>query len=159
MSAPGLWRGKAYTAPLLCASTGLAVTLVFDRVTPLYELIYGGCRGRWGAAGGTLAVALWADAVSAYRFRLAYQGERQQLRQRLTLQKELVVDNSFDGVISMREERYLSTKREGMGLASIQSVAEKYGGLADFSVAGTTFRASVMVPLSGIAQPQRAACD
>ncbi len=47
----------------------------------------------------------------------------------------LLVDNSFDGHIRVWEGKYLSRKRqdrEGLGLASVRAIAEKYGGSALF---------------------------
>ncbi len=63
----------------------------------------------------------------------------------------LVVENSFDGKIQIHDGHYLSTKHAGygLGLQSVSAIAEKYGGLADFSPEGTHFHASVMIPLSG----------
>lgn len=61
----------------------------------------------------------------------------------------LAVENSFDGVLHRQGKQHLSVKHAGfgMGLHSVQTIAEKYGGLADFSAEGTVFRASVLLPL------------
>lgn len=61
----------------------------------------------------------------------------------------LVVRNSFSGQVHLRNERYVSTKHEGfgLGLASVRTIEEKYGGLTSFSVEDGFFQASVWVPL------------
>ena len=61
----------------------------------------------------------------------------------------LVVDNSFDGVLRMREDRFLSTKHRGVGLgiSSVESIVSRYGGLADFSARQNTFHVSLLIPL------------
>ena len=47
----------------------------------------------------------------------------------------IVTTNSFNGVVKERDGRYLSTHRsgDGIGLISIRSTAEKYGGSVHFS--------------------------
>ncbi len=79
-----------YAAPLFCGAVGLAVFLIFDRLLPLYEPIYGGWLNEVG--GGVLvlflATALWQDALSAYRFRLAYEQDYLQMERQMSLQKE-----------------------------------------------------------------------
>ncbi len=81
---------KNHSALLLCGSVSFAACLVWDRLLPLYEPIYGGW---FGEIGGiflvvSLAAAHWLDAVEAYRFRLTYQTSLHQMEQRLTMQKE-----------------------------------------------------------------------
>jgi len=47
----------------------------------------------------------------------------------------ILVDNSFDGTVKIRRNTIMSRKRnnrEGIGLASVRAVAEKYGGGAQF---------------------------
>jgi len=75
---------------LLCGSVGLAVCLVFDRLLPLYEPIYGGWLTEWGSLllTGSLAAALWLDAAEAHRFRLTYQESFHQMEQRLAMQRD-----------------------------------------------------------------------
>jgi len=54
-----------------------------------------------------------------------------QIKSNLTI----LVDNSFDGTLRMRGGVFLSRKRhnrEGVGLASVRAIAEKYGGGAEF---------------------------
>ena len=64
-------------------------------------------------------------------------------------QLRLVVENSFGGRLLERDGHYPSTKHSGsgLGLRSVRTIAEKHGGLADFSADGTTFRALLMIPL------------
>lgn len=61
----------------------------------------------------------------------------------------LVVENSFTGSIQARGGAFLSTKHEGLGVGvrAVRTIAEKHGGLADFSADGTVFRAQLMIPL------------
>ncbi len=61
----------------------------------------------------------------------------------------IVASNSFNGEISMKQGRYMSTKRRGsgMGLKSIISIAEGYGGIAKFSNDDTQFMSDIMIPL------------
>lgn len=57
--------------------------------------------------------------------------------------------NSFDGTVRQRDGKYLSTKqsREGIGLSSIESTAESYGGVAQFSHEGKRFFSNIAIPL------------
>lgn len=61
----------------------------------------------------------------------------------------IVAVNSFDGVIRKKDGVYLSTDRNGtgIGLSSIVSTAETYGGAARFSHEDKRFFSSVMIPL------------
>lgn len=64
----------------------------------------------------------------------------------------LLVDNSFDGKAHMRGGRFLSRKRrslEGVGLASVQAVAAKYGGSSVFipDAKKGVFTCEVVLPL------------
>jgi hypothetical protein len=54
-----------------------------------------------------------------------------QIKNNLTI----LIDNSFNGTIRMRGGVFMSSKRqnrEGVGLASVRAIAEKYGGGAEF---------------------------
>lgn len=286
LSVRALLARRAHSVLLLCAGTAFMVMLIFDRLFPLYEPIYGGWFGELGGITLGLAVIIagWLDAMAAFRFRHTYQSERQALHQRLSLQKEhykqlageiersrqashdlrhhlrvvrsfaeqdkkerllsyldeyephliereittfsdhlvadailkyyaaeakevgaaydlrfsvppdipfpddelcillsnllenaiealamqtagektlylrgnlcdhrlgLIVKNTFDGKLCFQNERYLSTKREGggLGLSSVRSIAEKHGGLADFTQENGIFQAAVWIPL------------
>lgn len=59
----------------------------------------------------------------------------------------ITMDNSFDGKVARRGERFVSSKRNelGTGLASITAVAEKRGGGARFEAKGLVFLSSVYV--------------
>ncbi|MDD3338821.1 MAG: ATP-binding protein [Lachnospiraceae bacterium] len=61
----------------------------------------------------------------------------------------ITLDNSFNGIVCKEEEHYRSTKKDhrGIGLQSIQSIAEKYNGGVEFSHEGTIFHASVMLKI------------
>ncbi|MEF9976810.1 MAG: hypothetical protein RR754_08595, partial [Oscillospiraceae bacterium] len=74
----------------MSASISFAVFLVLDRFLPLYEPIFGGWFGEVGGVILTtaLALALWLDAMDAYRFRLTYEGSYHHMEQRLLMQKE-----------------------------------------------------------------------
>ncbi|MEG1972538.1 MAG: ATP-binding protein, partial [Oscillospiraceae bacterium] len=90
LSFQALWVGKRYSAPLMAASVFLSVCLVFDRLLPMYEPIYGGWFGELGGImlTASLGGALWFDALDAYRFRLAYAEGYSRMEQRLSMQKE-----------------------------------------------------------------------
>ena len=65
-----------------------------------------------------------------------------------TLQYELLtitMDNSFNGTVSIEGGKFFSSKRNdfGIGLRSIQSIAQKTGGDAEFETEGTVFLSSV----------------
>ena len=60
----------------------------------------------------------------------------------------IAVDNSFDGIVKMRDGKILSKKRvdeEGIGLSSIRAIAEKYSGKANFTYDTCEFWASVLL--------------
>jgi len=63
------------------------------------------------------------------------------------------VDNAFDGVIETRGAHFLSLKRNGragIGLASVRSVCERYGGSAEFCAReDAVFHGEILLPLSG----------
>ena len=61
----------------------------------------------------------------------------------------IVAVNSFNGVVKQEGEKYLSTVRKGsgIGLSSVASTAESYGGVARFSHKGTEFYSNVAIPL------------
>ncbi len=53
------------------------------------------------------------------------------------------------GVVKLSGGRYLSTDRRGsgIGISSVVSTAESYGGVALFSHSGTEFYSNVAIPL------------
>ena len=59
----------------------------------------------------------------------------------------IVVTNSFNGIVKRKDGNYLSTRRhgQGMGLKSISSIAEKYGGSTRFRQDGTEFHTDVVL--------------
>lgn len=287
----GIWaviRGKCRSVLFLCGNTALACCLLFDRLLPLYEPIFGGWFGEIGGISLSVAMtaALWLDTLDAYRFRLTYEESYQQMQQRLSMQKEhyhqlseqvrlareashdlrhhmrlmrtmteqkqwdrlasylaeyeghlrerevhvwsdhpvadavlafyaaaakklnafydvrfavpedltfpddelcivlsnllenavdaiteqqegprrlylrgqavdghlgIVIDNTFDGKVREKDGVFLSTKHygHGLGMSSVSTIAEKYGGLVDFSADENVFHVSVFIPLRG----------
>ena len=61
----------------------------------------------------------------------------------------IAVDNGFNGTAKLRNHQYLSTKpnHNGLGLKTLENIAEKYGGGASFTHEGTIFHSSVMLTL------------
>ena len=59
----------------------------------------------------------------------------------------IVMTNPFHGKLHKSGENYLSTRRNGtgIGLSSIRSIAEQYGGVAKFSDADGAFFSDVMM--------------
>lgn len=59
----------------------------------------------------------------------------------------IVSTNSFNGVVRMKEEQYLSTKRRGngIGIHSMKIIAEKYHGIAKFYHSENEFYGDVML--------------
>lgn len=62
----------------------------------------------------------------------------------------ITVDNSFDGVVLKENGRIYSRKRnheEGIGIASMKEIVEKYEGLCRFRASGRKFEASFLLNL------------
>ncbi len=61
----------------------------------------------------------------------------------------LVLDNTFSGTIPEKDGIFLSTKHPGpgLGISSVNTIAEKYGGMTAFGVTENQFHASVLIPL------------
>lgn len=61
----------------------------------------------------------------------------------------IVATNTFNGNVRMKNGEYLSTHKNGrgIGLSSIRSTAEKYGGTAEFSHDATQFYTNIMIPV------------
>ncbi len=59
-----------------------------------------------------------------------------------------VATNSFSGKVKLRDDRYLSTHHDGngIGLSSIESIAESYGGTALFEHKDREFYSNVVLP-------------
>ncbi len=59
-----------------------------------------------------------------------------------------VATNSFSGKVKLRDDRYLSTHHDGngIGLTSIESIAESYGGTALFEHKDKEFYSNVVLP-------------
>lgn len=88
------------------------------------------------------------NAVTACR-------KAEEKRIRLTLMTEdasqlyIVAVNTFNGTVRQKDGAYLSTDRKGsgIGLSSVISTAESYGGVAQFSHKGKEFYSNVAIPL------------
>ena len=61
----------------------------------------------------------------------------------------ITMDNSFDGHFTVRNGKYISSKRNdvGIGLSSIRSVAVKYGGETEFKTNDDVFQSSLYFQL------------
>ncbi|MEE0265486.1 MAG: ATP-binding protein [Acutalibacteraceae bacterium] len=62
----------------------------------------------------------------------------------------IMISNSFDGIIKNKHENIMSRKaknREGVGLTSIKSVCEKYGGTLNIDYNDTTFTCMMLLNL------------
>ena len=106
-----------------------------------------------GIAGSDLAVILgnlWENAVTA-----ALDAEKShrfiRLQVRFKTNQILIhMENGYSGMIYPQGDCFLSTKpnrhkTEGVGIASIRSIARRYGGIADFQYTSDTFTASVLL--------------
>lgn len=62
----------------------------------------------------------------------------------------IVSTNSFNGVVRMKEEQYLSIKRRGngIGIHSMKIISEKYHGIAKFYHSENEFYADIMLQVS-----------
>lgn len=106
-----------------------------------------------GIAGSDLAVILgnlWENAVAAA---LDAAADRRFIRLRIQIREEQILirmENGYSGVICQEGGRFLSGKpgrnnAEGVGINSVRAMAERYGGLADFTCTPDTFTASVLL--------------
>ena len=59
----------------------------------------------------------------------------------------IVATNNFNGIVRLENDRYISTHRDGsgIGLSSIESIAESYGGAADFRHDEKSFYTNVVL--------------
>lgn len=106
-----------------------------------------------GIVGSDLAVILgnlWENAVAAA---IDAEAEYRYIGLKIkTIDEQIMIrmENGYNGIIYQENERFLSSKpdrnkTEGVGLASIQAMAAKYGGLADFTYTANTFTASILL--------------
>lgn len=106
-----------------------------------------------GVAGSDLAVILgnlWENAVAAALD--AGEGKRFISLWVQTQEEQILIrmENGYSGAIYQEGERFLSGKpgrnrAEGVGIASVRAMAERYGGMADFTYTPDTFTASVLL--------------
>lgn len=89
-AAGALRRGFQSALPLLAGSFFYAASLLWDRLLPLYEPIYGGWFPELGGLVlcCTIGCVLCADFAEAYRFWLSYSEQRRQMERQLALQQE-----------------------------------------------------------------------
>ncbi|MEG0617223.1 MAG: GHKL domain-containing protein [Oscillospiraceae bacterium] len=73
----------------------------------------------------------------------------------------IVLDNSYSGAITKRDDKYISSKHEGFGfgISSVCAIVKKYGGLADFSADANTFHASIMIPIPVLKEQTDTPCN
>lgn len=106
-----------------------------------------------GIASSDLAVVLgnlWENAVAAA---LDAQGEHRFIRLQVQPAADKVLirmENGYGGTIVQEDGRLLSTKpgreqAEGIGTASVRTVAARYGGMAEFTYTPEIFTAAVML--------------
>jgi len=64
----------------------------------------------------------------------------------------ITIDNSYNGVLETTSSSIISSKREGsdegIGLASVKSVASKYNGIVNFNFTKDIFKTSIMLNLT-----------
>ncbi len=84
-----LQNRKPHSVFLLSAEVCLSVSLIWDRLLPLYEPVYGGWFGEIGAGLLVLSLSavLWLDAIDAYRRSLAYEMDMKLIGRQLSLQR------------------------------------------------------------------------
>jgi sensor histidine kinase regulating citrate/malate metabolism len=61
----------------------------------------------------------------------------------------IVATNHFSGKVKLNNDHYLSTHRDGngIGLTSIEAIAESYGGTANYRHEDNTFYTNVVLPI------------
>ena len=64
----------------------------------------------------------------------------------------IVTTNSFNGFVKQKNNTYITTRRagSGIGLKSIKSAAETYGGSADFRNSENEFYSNITIPFSAV---------
>ena len=62
----------------------------------------------------------------------------------------IVATNSFNGFVKQKNNTYITTRRSGngIGLKSIKSAAETYGGSADFRNSEKEFYSNIIIPFN-----------
>jgi signal transduction histidine kinase len=69
----------------------------------------------------------------------------------------ITVDNSYEGDILKVDEVFLSSKHEGtgIGVTSVQAVAKRYDGIANFECMKNIFKASIMLQVPQMKHPTK----
>lgn len=85
----GVWQEQPQAQMRLFSSLFFAFSLLFDRIYPLYEPIYGGWFPEVGGIVlvGGLTYAIWGSMSHAYRFELTYNEYMRQTARQLDMQK------------------------------------------------------------------------
>lgn len=79
-----------YTNVVLFGNVFFAVSLIFDRIYPIYEPIFGGWFPETGCIAAALAAGYeyWRKIAAAYRLGIAYGEERKRMEKQIRIQKE-----------------------------------------------------------------------
>ena len=83
-----LWE-RSNSPLLLFCNTAFGVSIVFDRLLPGWEPIYGGWVTEYGYAVMVLGlgIVLWQELSEGYRFKLTFTEEKRQLTRQVDMQK------------------------------------------------------------------------
>jgi signal transduction histidine kinase len=85
-----IYRKKRFSYPLLYCSVFFAISLVFDRIYPLYEPIYSGWFSEVSGAVFIMILGyiIWTDIMEAYSFSITFAEQKKQMERQLYMQKE-----------------------------------------------------------------------
>lgn len=107
-AAYALYTKKRFSLPILCGSVFFAMSLIFDRIFPLYEPIYGG----WFAEVGGLVLivasgyAVCNEIAESYRFNLILAEQKSQLDRRIMIQKAQyeAINDKIEETVHLRHD-------------------------------------------------------
>ena len=123
---------RAQRATLLSGgSLFYAASLLWDRLLPLYEPIYGGWFPEWGGLMLCCAIGgkLWSNLAEAYRFRLTFSEQKRQMERQLALQQEHYQQLSRQIELARAASHDL---RHNMRVLQEYADAGNYEGLQDY---------------------------